>query len=80
MSYYISNKSCDMCNKIEVGLVEMKVGKTKHHLCYSCITEFAFDIVEYASLNLRDEFIERGYTIDSDDECGYIIKKKKGGM
>ena len=34
MSQWIRNKSCEICRRIEVGLVEMNVGKTKHYLCY----------------------------------------------
>ena len=75
MSRFIINKSCDMCRKIEVGLVEMVVGKTKHHLCYNCITVFAFDVVEYAAHNLRTEFEEKGYTINCDNDGGYEIKR-----
>lgn len=77
MSKFISNKSCDMCGKIEIGLTEMRVGKTKHHLCYNCITVFAFDIMEYAACNLKTEFEEKGYTIDFDNDGGYVIKRKR---
>lgn len=77
MSQFITNKPCDMCGKIEVSLTEMTVGKTKHHLCYKCITIFAFDIVEYAAHNLRTEFEQQGYTFEFDNNGGYIIKRKK---
>lgn len=77
MSRFIINKSCDMCHKIEVGLVEMKVGKTIHHLCYHCMTVFAFDVIEYASHNLTKEFEENDYTINIDNNGGYIIKRKE---
>lgn len=76
MSRFILNKSCEMCGKIEVGLTEMRVGKTKHYLCYDCMTVFAFDVVEYAAYNLRSEFEEKGYTINCDNDGGYIIEKK----
>ena len=75
MSKFISNHSCDMCGKIEVGLTEMRVGKTKHHLCYNCITVFAFDVIEFASHNLNKEFEEKGYTINTIND-GVVIKKK----
>lgn len=75
MSQFISNKSCDMCHKIETGLTEMRIGKTTHHLCYKCITIFAFDVVEFASHNLNNEFESEGYTIRSDYD-GFEIKRK----
>lgn len=74
MSRFISNKSCEMCRKIEVGLVEMKVGQTTHHLCYNCMTEFSFDVAEYAAHNLRNEFESKGYTIEHMNDGGVIIK------
>ena len=40
MSQCIRNKSCEICGRIEVGLVEMSVRKTKHYLCYSCYGKF----------------------------------------
>lgn len=77
MSRFITNKGCDMCHKIEVGLTKMRIGKKKVHLCYNCITVFAFDVIEYASHNLRNEFEEKGYTFDIDNNGGYIIKRKE---
>lgn len=76
MSRFILNKSCEMCGKIEKGLVEMRVGKTKHYLCYDCMAVFAFDVVEYATHNLRSEFETKGYTINCDNDGVYIIEKK----
>ena len=76
MSRFISNKSCDKCGKIEVGLTEMRVGKTNHYLCYDCMTVFAFDVVEFAAHNLRNEFEAKGYTIDFTND-GFEIKEKK---
>lgn len=77
MSKFISNKSCDMCHKIEVGLTEMKVGKTTHHLCYDCITKFAFDVIEFAANNLNKEFESKGYAIIYDNDGSYMIKRKQ---
>lgn len=77
MSRFITNKSCDMCHKIEIGLTEMTVGNTKHHLCYDCITKLAFDMVEFASMNLRNEFKEKGYIIETDNNSGFIIRKER---
>lgn len=73
MSRFVSNKSCEMCHKIETGLTEMVVGKIKHYLCYKCMAVFAFDIFEFASHNLRNEFEAEGYTIDS-EYGGYTVK------
>lgn len=78
MSRFIKNKSCDMCKKIEIGLIEMKVGDTVHHLCYDCITIFAFDVIEFASLNLTKEFDKKGYNFSCNNNNGFIIIKKKG--
>lgn len=77
MSEFITNKSCDMCRKIEVGLTEMKIGPSKHHLCYNCISTLALDIIEFASHNLRNEIEAKGYTITKTNEQGYIIEKNK---
>lgn len=77
MSRFISNKSCDMCCKIEKALTEMRIGKTIHHLCYNCITVFSFDVMEFAAHNLSKEFEAEGYTIDFDNDGGYVIKRKE---
>lgn len=68
MSSFIINKGCEMCDKIEVALVEMKVGKTKHYLCYPCMAKFATDVLEYANLNLTKRANEFGniYFTDKD--------------
>ena len=76
MSKFISNKSCDMCHKIEKGLTQMRVGNTTHYLCYECMTVFAFDVVEFAAHNLRNEFESKGYTIKSEYD-GFEIKRKE---
>lgn len=77
MSKYVINKSCAMCKKAERGLTEMTVGDTKLHLCYDCIAKLTFDMIEFASMNLRDEFEKYGYEISSDNNGGFIIKKKE---
>lgn len=77
MSKFISNKSCEMCHKIEVGLVEMRVAKTNHYLCYNCMTKFAFDMFEYAALNLREEFKLGGYDIGVLPEGGFSVERLK---
>lgn len=76
MSKYITNKGCDKCRKIEVGLTKVKFGKIKHHLCYDCITEFALDTIHYAATNLRTEFEQCGYMINFDNNGGYEIRRK----
>lgn len=63
MSKYVINQGCCMCGKHEVGLVTMTVGKTKHHLCYDCMTKFALDIADYAIMNLSNEISEYGYKL-----------------
>lgn len=68
MSQFISNKSCDMCNKIEVGLTEMRVGKTKHYLCYPCMAIFASDILDYARMNLTEKVNEYGNAYFTDEK------------
>lgn len=75
MSQFIQNKSCEMCRRIEVGLVEMTVGKTKHYLCYPCMAKFATDVLEYAKLNLTEKKDDCGnvYFIDeatTANDCG----------
>lgn len=75
MSKFISNKSCEMCSKIEVGLTEMRVGKTNHYLCYDCITIFAFDVIEYASHNLRKELEKAGLDMQYIDK--FLSEKKE---
>lgn len=74
MSRFILNKSCEMCHKIETGLVEMRVDKTNHYLCYNCMTSFTLDIIDYASHNLREEFKTKGYTIECTNDAGFIIE------
>ena len=74
MSKFVSNKSCEMCHKIETGLVEMRVGKQPHYLCYDCMAVFAFDVIEYAAHNLRKEFEAKGYTIECTNDSGFIVK------
>ena len=76
MSRFISNKSCEMCHNVEVGLAEMRVGNTHHYLCHNCMAIFAFDAVEYAAHNLREEFKRKGYTINATNDEGFVIKKK----
>ena len=76
MSRFISNKSCDMCCKIEKALTEMRIGKTTHHLCYNCMTVFAFDVMEFAAHNLSKEFEAEGYTINSRNG-GYTVQRKE---
>jgi hypothetical protein len=76
MSKFIRNKSCDMCRQIEKGLTEMEVGKTKHYLCYECMAKFAFDVIEFASMNLTKEFEKEGYTICTDNNYGFIVRKE----
>lgn len=76
MSKFIINKSCDMCHQIEKGLTEMKIGNTKHYLCYDCMAKLAFDVIEFASMNLKKEFKKEGYTICTDNNCGFIVRKE----
>lgn len=78
MSRFIINKSCNMCKRIELGLTEMTVGDKALHLCYDCMTTLAFDMIEFASMNLENEFEKKGYTISCDNNSGFIIKKKEG--
>ena len=54
MSQWIRNKSCEICGRIEVGLVEMNVGKTKHYLCYPCMADFLSDINHFSGIKLID--------------------------
>ena len=80
MSKFIVNQSCDMCHKIELGLVKMTIGNTEHHLCYKCMTIFTFDVVEFASHNLREEFTQEGYTINSEDNTCVIKPIERGEL
>lgn len=68
MSHFIRNKSCELCGRIEVGLVEMDVGRTKHYLCYPCMARFATDVINYAKMNLTEK----------EDTCGniYFVDKE----
>ena len=68
MSQCIRNKSCEICGRIEVGLVEMNVGKTKHYLCYPCMANFASDVLDYARMNLTEKVNEYGNTYFIDEE------------
>lgn len=68
MSQWIRNKSCEICGRIEVGLVEMNVGKTKHYLCYPCMADFASDVLDYARMNLTEKVNEYGNTYFIDEE------------
>ena len=68
MSQWIRNKSCEICGRIEVGLVEMNVGKTKHYLCYPCMANFASDVLDYARMNLTDKVNEYGNTYFIDEK------------
>ena len=68
MSQCIRNKSCEICGRIEVGLAEMSVGKTKHYLCYSCKANFASDVLDYARMNLTEKVNEYGNTYFIDKE------------
>lgn len=47
MSRFIRNRSCEMCGEIQFGLIEMKVGDTKHYLCYPCMAKFTTDVLEF---------------------------------
>ena len=76
MSRFISNKSCDMCHKIELGLTEMTLGNTKHYLCYDCLAKLTLDMVEFASMNLENEFKRLGFAITCDNNGGFIISRK----
>lgn len=75
MSEFISNKSCEMCKKIETGLTEMRIGSTKHYLCYKCLATLALDTIEFSAHNLRNEFEANGYNISKTNEQGYVIEK-----
>lgn len=68
MSQWIRNKSCEICKKIGVGLVEMNVGETKHYLCYPCMANFASDILDYARMNLTEKINEYGNTYFIDEK------------
>jgi hypothetical protein len=57
-----------MCDKIEVGLTEMKVGKTKHYLCYPCMAEFVNDVLEFATMNLTKNTGDFGKIYFTDGE------------
>ena len=74
MSEFISNKSCEMCKKIETGLTEMRIGSTKHYLCYKCLATLSLDMIEFSAHNLRDEFKANGYNIYKTNEQGYVIE------
>lgn len=76
MSAYITNKGCDKCHKIDVGLVKISCGKMKNHFCYDCMTNFTLDLLDYAAHNLHNEFNQRGYDISMDNDGGYAIKRK----
>lgn len=77
MSDFIVNKSCEMCRKIETGLVEMSVGKTKHSLCYDCMAIFALDIMEFAAHNLKNEFSRYGRAINFTNDGGIVVSDRK---
>lgn len=77
MSRFISNKSCEMCHKIETGLTEMRIGKTNHYICYHCAANFIFDALEFAALNLRREFNNDGYDIIVTMDGGIEVSKKE---
>lgn len=68
MSQWIRNKSCDICGRIEIGLVEMNVGKTMHYLCYPCMANFASNVLDYARMNLTEKVNEYGNTYFIDEE------------
>ena len=59
-----------MCRKIEVGLVELKIGDSKHYLCYPCMATFATDVKMYADGNLYP-------TVDSYGNTVYSEKKEE---
>lgn len=46
----------------------MNVGKTKHYLCYSCMANFAPDVLDYARMNLIEKVNEYGNTYFIDEE------------
>ena len=74
MSQRIINKSCEICGRIEVGLVEMNVGKTKHYLCYPCMANFATDVLDYARMNLTKKVNECGNTYFIDEKNKSTVK------
>ena len=62
-----------MCHKIETGLVEMRVAKHPHYLCYKCMAILAVDVIEFASHNLTREFESEGIEIKTTND-GIEIK------
>ena len=59
MSQFAINKGCDMCYKIEKGLVELTIGRTKHHLCYDCMLNLCLDLEEFRKGNYNDEEVKK---------------------
>jgi hypothetical protein len=51
MSEFARNKECDMCHKIEVGLVEIAIGKYRIMLCYDCMLKFINDMIAFKDAN-----------------------------
>lgn len=69
MSKCIRNKSCEICGRTEVGLLlEMNVGKTKHYICYSCMSNSAADEINYARMNLTEKVNEYENTHFTDEK------------
>lgn len=61
MSKFAINMKCDICKEREIGLVELSVGETKHHLCYKCMYKFVKDL---------DVFVDMNY--DAEDIASYL--------
>lgn len=61
MSKYVINKGCCVCGKIETGLAEMTVGKSKHTLCYKCMYEFIEDLKLYQDMNYSEADVKKIY-------------------
>jgi hypothetical protein len=55
MSEFATNRGCDQCKKIEVSLVEIKIGGKQIFLCYSCMLKFCKDLDSFRLQNFTPE-------------------------
>lgn len=69
MSKCIRDKPCEICGRTKVGLLlEMNEGKTKHYICYSCMSNSAADEINYTRMNLTEKVNEYGNTYFIDEK------------
>lgn len=67
MSQFVSNKSCDICGDIEKGLVELRIGRTNHYICYKCMHILAYDIRDFVLYNYNDDSVKELFPDEYDN-------------